>query len=168
MCCGSFVNHTAAIIYRRYVCLISVQLARMKEEFCQIVEAIVGKALWGADITVEEMDKLVIQIDDSSDDEEPNTDDEEPNSSSYYDSRNADSVLIYGVARMLNRYAYQRETTRSSNDSFNYVPFQMGTSLKGKNLLPEGAKSFLYEQFLIVWKITFDPIKVTSLECYYF
>ena len=38
---------------------------------------------------------------------------------------------------------------------FNYIPFQIGTSLKGKNLLPEGANSFLYEQFLIVWKITF-------------
>ena len=43
--------------------------------------------------------------------------------------------------------------------------FKTGTSLKGKNLLPEGefeknlltegANSFLYEQFLIVWKITF-------------
>ena len=33
--------------------------------------------------------------------------------------------------------------------------FEMGTSLKGKNSLPEGANSFLYEQFLIVWKITF-------------
>ena len=32
--------------------------------------------------------------------------------------------------------------------------FKMGTSLSGKNLLPEGANSFLYEQFLIVWKIT--------------
>ena len=31
--------------------------------------------------------------------------------------------------------------------------FKMGTSLKGKNLLPEGANSFLYEQFLVVWKI---------------
>ena len=38
---------------------------------------------------------------------------------------------------------------------FNRVPFQMGTSLKGKNLLPEGANSFLYEQFYRVWKITF-------------
>ena len=38
---------------------------------------------------------------------------------------------------------------------FNYVPFQVGTSLKGKNSLPEGANSFHYEQFLIVWKITF-------------
>ena len=26
---------------------------------------------------------------------------------------------------------------------FNYVPFQMGTSLKGKKLLPGGANSFL-------------------------
>ena len=33
--------------------------------------------------------------------------------------------------------------------------FKMGTSLKAKNLLQEGAISFLYEQFLIVWKITF-------------
>ena len=33
--------------------------------------------------------------------------------------------------------------------------FKMGTSLKGKNLLPEGANSSLYEQFLILWKITF-------------
>ena len=40
--------------------------------------------------------------------------------------------------------------------------FKLGTSLKGKNLLPKGAKSFLEEQFLLVWKITF------SLECYYF
>ena len=31
----------------------------------------------------------------------------------------------------------------------------MGTSLKGKTLLPDGANSFLYEQFLIVWKISF-------------
>ena len=38
---------------------------------------------------------------------------------------------------------------------FNCVPFQMGTSLKGKNLLLGGANSFLYEQFHIVWKITF-------------
>ena len=35
------------------------------------------------------------------------------------------------------------------------VLFKMGTSLKGKNLLPEGANSFLYEQLLIVLKITF-------------
>ena len=33
---------------------------------------------------------------------------------------------------------------------FNCVHFQNGTSLKGKNLLQEGASSFLYEQFLIV------------------
>ena len=30
--------------------------------------------------------------------------------------------------------------------------FKMETSLKGKNLLPDGVNSFLYEQFLIVWK----------------
>ena len=48
---------------------------------------------------------------------------------------------------------------------FNCFPFQMGTSLTGKNLLLEGVNSFLYEQFLIVWKITFitlnDLLNVT-------
>ena len=39
--------------------------------------------------------------------------------------------------------------------SFTCILFQMGTSLKGENLLPEGANSFLYEQFLIERKITF-------------
>ena len=33
--------------------------------------------------------------------------------------------------------------------------FEKGTSPKGKNLLPEGANSFLNEQFLIVLIITF-------------
>ena len=37
---------------------------------------------------------------------------------------------------------------------FNWILFRMGTSLKGKNLLPEGVNSFLDEHFLIVWKIT--------------
>ena len=41
---------------------------------------------------------------------------------------------------------------------FYCVPFQMGTSIKGKNLLPEGPNSFLYEQFLIEWKITFNTL----------
>ena len=36
--------------------------------------------------------------------------------------------------------------------------FKMGTSLKGKNLLPEGANYFLYEQFLIVCKIAFNAL----------
>ena len=36
--------------------------------------------------------------------------------------------------------------------------FKMGTSLKGKNLLPEGANSFLSEQFLVVWEITFTTL----------
>ena len=40
----------------------------------------------------------------------------------------------------------------------------MGTSLKGKHLLPEGANSFLYELFLIVWKITFITISVILLN----
>ena len=45
----------------------------------------------------------------------------------------------------------------------NCVPFQMGTSLKGKNLLPEGANSLLNEKFFIYvyMKITF--IKFSDL-----
>ena len=52
------------------------------------------------------------------------------------------------VARTLKklRSAHQRETTESSDDSLQLCSFsKMGTSLKGKNLLPEGANSFLYE-----------------------
>ena len=41
---------------------------------------------------------------------------------------------------------------------FNRVPSHMGTFLKGKNLLPEGANSFFLEQFLMVWKITFTTL----------
>ena len=44
-----------------------------------------------------------------------------------------------GVARMLKKRLHERETTVSSNMSL----FKMGTSLKGKNLLPEVANSFL-------------------------
>ena len=40
----------------------------------------------------------------------------------------------------------------------------MTTSLKRKNLLPEGVNSFYYEQFLIVWKITFYHIKLPPLN----
>ena len=58
---------------------------------------------------------------------------------------------------------------------FNCISFQIRTYLKGKNSLPEGANSFLYEQFLqyssitvyssVVWKITYHikwpPLNVT-------
>ena len=51
-------------------------------------------------------------------------------------------IQYNGVAR----YTHQRETTGSSNDSLQLRPFsKLKTSLKGKNLLPEGANSFLYE-----------------------
>ena len=40
----------------------------------------------------------------------------------------------------------------------NCVPFTMGTSLKRKNLLPEGANSFLLDRFFKVWKITFTTL----------
>ena len=41
---------------------------------------------------------------------------------------------------------------------YNYVPFEMGISLKVKNLLTEGTNSFFYEQFLKVWKTTFTTL----------
>ena len=54
-----------------------------------------------------------------------------------------------GIARRLKKsYAHPRETTGSRYDSLHYIHFQMGTSLKGKNLLPEG----------MVWKITFTTL----------
>ena len=37
----------------------------------------------------------------------------------------------------------------------------MGTSLKGKNLLTEGANSFLKEHFLMVYHIKFPPLNGT-------
>ena len=43
--------------------------------------------------------------------------------------------------------------------------FKMGTSLKGKNLLPEGANSFLYEQFLLVWEIIFTTLGDLPCMC---
>ena len=39
---------------------------------------------------------------------------------------------------------------------FNCAPFQMETSLKGKNLLPAGANYFLLDQFLMVLKFTIN------------
>ena len=56
------------------------------------------------------------------------------------------------VARMLKKLRTLKQTTGSSNDILQLRPFSKweGTSLKGKNLLPEGANSFLLEQFLIV------------------
>ena len=59
---------------------------------------------------------------------------------------------INGVARMLNKLRASKGDYWSSNVSLQSRPFQMETSLKGKNLLPEGANSFLYEQFHIVRK----------------
>ena len=53
-------------------------------------------------------------------------------------------TLNKDLARTLKKYANQRETTVLSNDSLQLCPFsKMGTSLKGINLLPEGANSFL-------------------------
>ena len=65
LCCGSFVNHLQTLRLLNFSAIGQDE----REKCCQIMEGTVGKSLWAADITVEEMDKLVIQIDDSSDDE---------------------------------------------------------------------------------------------------
>ena len=61
-----------------------------------------------------------------------------------------------GVARTLNTLMHIKgRLLDQAMILFNYDTFQMGTSHEGKNLLREGANSFLYEQFFRVWKITF-------------
>ena len=65
-------------------------------------------------------------------------------------------LLNNGVARKLNKLRtsrgdYWNKQRFSSITSL----FKIGTSLKGKILPPEGANSFLSEQFLLVWKIFF-------------
>ena len=67
-------------------------------------------------------------------------------------------IQCNGVARSLKKL--RTSLLDQTMILFNCAPFQNGTSLKGKNLLPEGANSFLYEDFLIEWTFT-DP-----LECY--
>ena len=57
------------------------------------------------------------------------------------------------VARTLKVMHIKGRQLDQAKIPFNCIPFQSGTSLKGKNLLPEVANSFLYEQFLIVLKI---------------
>ena len=55
------------------------------------------------------------------------------------------------------------ETTGSSSDSLQLHPFfKMGTSLKGKNLLPEGVN---YSLRAVPYGM---ENKVSSLECNYF
>ena len=83
-------------------------------------------------------------------------------------------VLLWVSSYMGNSVARTLKKLRTSKGRlqdlaliiFNCAPFQIGTSLTGKNLLSEGANSFLYEQFPIVWKILLSH-KVTYLECYY-
>ena len=41
---------------------------------------------------------------------------------------------------------------------FNCVPFQNENFSLCKNLLPEGANSFLYAQFLMVWKMNLTTL----------
>ena len=55
-------------------------------------------------------------------------------------------IIISGQWRSQNaeKYVHQRESTGARRDYLQLRPFfNMGTSLKGKNLLPEGANSFL-------------------------
>ena len=68
-------------------------------------------------------------------------------------------IVSNGVARTLKKLRTSKEDCWIKQ-RFSSVAtlFKMRTSLKGNNLLlkfPEGVNSFLYEQFLLVWKITF-------------
>ena len=65
-------------------------------------------------------------------------------------------MIRNGVARTLKKNA--RDYWAIQRFSSIAPLFKMGTSLKGKNLLPEGANSFFYEKFLLVWKITFTTL----------
>ena len=66
-----------------------------------------------------------------------------------------------GLARMLKVTHINGRLLDQAMILLNCIPFQMETSLKEKNLLPEEVNSFLYEQFLIVWKIIFITLIVT-------
>ena len=61
------------------------------------------------------------------------------------------TTLFKGVARTLKKGDYWVKQWFCSIVSL----FKMGTSLKGKNLLPEEVNFFLKEQLQMVWKITY-------------
>ena len=66
---------------------------------------------------------------------------------------------INGVARSLKNLRTSKEDYwNKQRFSSSALLSKIGTSLKGKNLLPEGANSFLYEQFPRLWKITFTTL----------
>ena len=53
------------------------------------------------------------------------------------------AVCHNGVARTIQKFRTLKRDLEKAVILFNCVPFHMGTSLKRKNLLPEGANSFL-------------------------
>ena len=64
-----------------------------------------------------------------------------------------------GVARALKKLRTSKGDYWIKQRFSSIAPLlKIGTSLKGKNLLPEGASYFLYEQFLRVWKIAFTTL----------
>ena len=70
-----------------------------------------------------------------------------------------------GVARMLKMLRTSIEDYWIKQWVSSIAPLlKVGTSLKGKNLLLEGVNSFLYEQFLKVWKNLFNHIKWPHLN----
>ena len=72
------------------------------------------------------------------------------------------SMYYNGVALNAEKVRYiKRRLLDQAMILFNCVSFQIGTSLKGNNLLPEEANFFLYDQFITIWKITF--IKLSDL-----
>ena len=78
----------------------------------------------------------------------------------WFESRWRQVLLCQGPHQWRSQKAEKLRTSKrdySMKQWFSLIAslFKTGTSLKGKNLLPEGANSFLYDQYLIVWKITF-------------
>ena len=64
-----------------------------------------------------------------------------------------------GVARTLKKLRTSKRDYWVKQRFSSIAPlFKIGTSLKGKNLLPEAANSFFYEQFFRVCRIAFTTL----------
>ena len=81
-------------------------------------------------------------------------------------------IIILLMITLINGVASIKKTIRTSKGDywikqwFNSIAslFIIGTSLKGKNLLPEGATSIVEEQFLMTWKNHFYHVRWPPLD----
>ena len=69
-------------------------------------------------------------------------------------------ILFNGVARTLKKkYAHQRETTGTSSDSLQSRPFSKKELLLKETVCSQRERILSFkEQFLFVWKITFNTV----------